>query len=56
MITVVPSGSIIYKYVIPTKRNTNNCKIRVTGEIKVDTFKMELQILMKRIARAGFLQ
>lgn len=35
------------------KKNNNkikNCTIGVTEEIKVDTFKIELEILMKRIA------
>lgn len=32
------------------KKKKKNCTIGVTEEIKVDTFKIELEILMKRIA------
>lgn len=48
MITVVPSGFIIYESVTQTGRNTNSCTTEVTEEIKPATFKIEFDIFMKR--------
>jgi len=44
-----PLWRIIYESVTQTGRNTNNCTIAVTEEIKLVAFETELNIFMKRI-------